>query len=412
MVAANQAERGTAMDINRFPVYGSAALLFALAVMPGAVSPGIVGAAADSMQLPESRLGLLMALYFAGFGLIGASAYLWIRKVNWRALCAAGILIMGASFIALGLTENYGALLGLMFANGCGAALFGSPSITVLGDMDHPEKGFSTMIIFSVVGAAILLAVFPFAAEWGGFSGVVYLMAGTTLACLPLLFWIPVNNEVKPPAPHPESSVVEAFAKRAGTTGRDLVSQPLLAHGVMVLFCLGFGGVWAFFERVAHYAELSDTATANALAIGTLFGAIGAPIAAFLRRRIPMYYGYGITILSIVITLAVLDLVSLNNLIYLVLACSFQFWINAGFCLIMALTAEVDKVGRFVAMIPASESLGSFIGPIVTGFALELSGVTSMVLITVVAFVAGAGIFAFVDRKDLATVRLAAAGAS
>ncbi len=401
------------MDVNRFPVYGSAALLFALAVMPGAVSPGIVGAAADSMQLPESRLGLMMALYFAGFGVLGASAYLWIRKVNWRAVSAAGIVIMGASFVALGLTENYTALLGLMFANGCGAALFGSPSITVLGDMDRAERGFSTMIVFSVVGAAMLLAAFPYAsAWWGGFPGVVHLMAGTTLACLLLLPWIPVNNAVKPAAPQQRPGALERLAGQAGAAGRGLVSQPMLAHAVMVLFCLGFGGVWAFFERVAHYAELSELATANALAIGTLFGAIGGPIAAFLRRRIPMYYGYTITILCIVATLAILDLVTLNNLIYLVLACSFQFWINAGFCLIMALTAEVDKVGRFVAMIPASESLGSFIGPIATGFALEYSGVTAMVTITVAAFVVGAAIFAFVDRKDLAAVRVAPAGAA
>ena len=401
------------MDINRFPVYGSAAFLFAVAVMPGAVSPGIVGAAADSMGLPESRLGLMMALYFAGFGVVGASAYLWIRKVNWRALSAAGILLMGASFVALGLTQSYSALLWWMFANGCGAALFGSPSITVLGDMARAERGFSTMIIFSVVGAAILLAAFPYAsAWWGGFPGVVYLLGGTTLACLVLLPWVPVNNAVKPKTLHGQKGALGSLAGKAGTAARGLVSQPLLAHAVMVLFCLGFGGMWAFFERVAHYAELSDAATANALAIGTLFGAIGAPIAAFLRRRIQMHYCYGITILSIVVTLAILDLVSLNNAIYLILACSFQFWINAGFCLIMALTAEVDKVGRFVAMIPASESLGSFIGPIATGFALEFSGVTAMVMITVGAFVLGAAIFAFVDRKDLAAVRVAAAGAS
>lgn len=392
-------------DIDRFPVYGTAAFLFAIAVMPGAVSPGIVGAAADSLQLSESRLGVFIAMYFAGFGIVGASAYVWIRKANWRWTCATGIGLMGISFIGLGLTENLTALFGLMFVNGCGAALFGSPSITVLGDISRPEQGFSTMIIFSVVGAAILLAVFPFVSELAGFAGVVYLMAGATLACLPLLAWMPVNNEVRPRST-PRTTSSEAITTSADKSD---ISQPLLAHGVMVLFTAGFIGMWAFFERVAHYAELSDTATSNALAIGTLFGTLGAPLAAYLRRRIPMYYGYAFTILSVVVTLAILDLITLTNFAYLILACSFQFWINAGFCLIMALTAEVDRVGRYVAMIPASESLGSFVGPIVTGIALELSGVTAMVIATVVVFLLGAGVFAYVDRKDLARARAAVA---
>ncbi|MDH3513051.1 MAG: MFS transporter [Gammaproteobacteria bacterium] len=391
-------------DIDRFPVFGTAAFLFAIAVMPGAVSPGMVGAAADSFQLPESRLGIFIAMYFAGFGLVGASAYVWIREVNWRWVCAVGIGLMGLSFIALALTENYTAMLMLMFLNGCGAAMFGSPSITVLGDISRPEQGFSTMIIFSVVGAAILLALFPFVTQLAGFAGVVYVMAGTTLACLLLIPWMPVNSRKRHDSPQQEATS-DTVTRRVD---KSHVTQPLSAHVVMVLFTMGFIGMWAFYERVAHYAELSDTATGNALAIGTLFGTIGAPLAAFLRRRIPMYYCYAFSILCIVLTLLMLDLISLTNWIYLLLACSFQFWINAGFCLIMALIAEVDKVGRYVAMIPASESLGSFVGPIVTGIALELSGVTAMVIATVAAFVIGAGIFAYVDRKDRARARIVA----
>ena len=62
--------------MGRYPVMLSAAMLFAIAVMPGAVSPGIVGAAANSLQLPESQLGILIGLYFAGLGIVSATAYL------------------------------------------------------------------------------------------------------------------------------------------------------------------------------------------------------------------------------------------------------------------------------------------------------------------------------------------------
>ena len=381
-------------DMDRFPVILAAATLFSIAVMPGAVTPGIVGAAAEAFQWPESRLGIFAGMFFAGFGLTGASAYLWIREVNWRVTCSIGIVLMGVTFALMGITENYRVMVSLMFFNGLSSGIFASPSITMLGDGSRPEKGFSTMIIVSVSSAAILLALFPWAGETAGFAGVVCLMCGTTLLTLLLIPVIPAGNK---PAKKPAAAQTDS-----NVTDKSLISQPLLAHLVMVTFTMGFGGAWTFFERIAHYAELSPTATGYALAIGTLFGAIGAPLAAWFRRRIPMYYSYGITILFLVFTLLVLGWVTLTDMIYLVLVCSFQFWINAGFCLIMALTAEADKVGRFVALIPASESLGSVIGPVVCGFALEFWGVTALVVVTAAVFLIGAGVFTFVDCKDRA----------
>lgn len=387
-------------NINHYPVMLSAAMLFAIAVMPGAVSPGIVGAAANSLQLAESQLGVLIGLYFTGFGIVSATAYLWIRRVNWRVYCSIGIVIMGSSFILMGMTESYPTLLFLMTVVGTGSGLFASPSITILGDGIKPENGFSAMIIFSVLGAAALLALFPIVADIGGFRSVMNLLGGSTLATLLLIPLIPVNNKKEEKSNESDTVKVEKFS-----WSNDRMTQPIFALLVMVLFCWSFGGSWAFFERIAYYAALPATSTSQALAIGTLFGAIGAPLAAFFIKRIPMYYCYVITIVSLVITLFFLNISPLTSIIYLILVCSFQFWINAGFCLIMAQTAQVDKIGRFVALIPAAESVGGAIGPMVNGLVLELSGVNAMLILTMFIFIFGAIIFAYVDRKDLITVR-------
>ena len=61
----------TRSEVDRFPVILAAALLFSFAVMPGAVTPGIIGAAAETFQWPESRLGIFASMFFAGFGLSG-----------------------------------------------------------------------------------------------------------------------------------------------------------------------------------------------------------------------------------------------------------------------------------------------------------------------------------------------------
>jgi len=382
--------------MGRYPVMLSAAMLFAIAVMPGAVSPGIVGAAANSLQLPESQLGILIGLYFAGLGIVSATAYLWIRRVNWRVFCSIGIVLMGASFILMGMTESYPTLLFLMTVVGAGAGLFSAPSMTILGDGIKPENGFSAMIIFSVVGAAILLALFPIVAESGGFGSVMNLLGGSTLATLLLIPLIPVNNKIEEIPNESDTVKLEKFS-----FFNDRMTQPILSLLVMVLFCFSFSGSWAFFERIAYYAALPATATGQALAIGTMFGAIGAPLAAFFIKRIPMYYCYFITILITVVTLLFLNISSLTSMLYLLLVCSFQFWINAGFCLIMAQTAQVDKIGRFVALIPAAEAVGGIFGPMINGLILERSGVNEMIILTIVIFIIGAIVFAYVDRKDI-----------
>jgi len=382
--------------MGRYPVMLSAAMLFAIAVMPGAVSPGIVGAAANSLQLPESQLGILIGLYFVGWGIVSATAYLWIRRVNWRVFCSIGIVLMGASFILMGMTESYLTLLFLMTVVGAGAGLFSAPSITILGDGIKPENGFSAMIIFSVVGAAILLALFPIVAESGGFGSVMNLLGGSTLATLLLIPLIPVNNKIEEIPNESDTVKLEKFS-----FFNDRMTQPILSLLVMVLFCFSFSGSWAFFERIAYYAALPATATGQALAIGTMFGAIGAPLAAFFIKRIPMYYCYFITILITVVTLLFLNISSLTSMLYLLLVCSFQFWINAGFCLIMAQTAQVDKIGRFVALIPAAEAVGGIFGPMINGLILERSGVNEMIILTIVIFIIGAIVFAYVDRKDI-----------
>ncbi len=62
-------------------------------------------------------------------------------------------------------------------------------------DGTEAENGFSWMIIFSVAGAAALLALFPIVTEISGFRGVTNLLGGSTLATLLLIPLIPVNNE-------------------------------------------------------------------------------------------------------------------------------------------------------------------------------------------------------------------------
>ena len=386
--------------VDHYPVMLSAAMLFAIAVMPGAVAPGIVGAAADSMGLGETQLGLLIGLYFAGFGIVSATSYLWIRKVNWRVYSSIGVIMMGFSFILAGMIEGYPTLLFLMFVVGIGAGLFASPSITILGDGTEAVNGFSWMIIFSVAGAAALWALFPIVGKTGGFSSVMNLLGGSTLATLLLIPLIPINNKKEEKSNESDTVKVEKFS-----WSNDRMTQPILALLVMALFCWAFGGSWAFFERIAYYAALPATETGQALAIGTLFGTIGAPLAAFFIKRIPMYYCYAITIASIAITLLFLNSSSLTSIIYLLLVCSFQFWVNAGFCLMMAQTAEVDKIGRFVALIPAAQSLGNTVGAPINGLVLELSGVNAMLILTMLIFILGAIIFAYVDRKNLITVR-------
>ena len=56
-------------------------------------------------------------------------------------------------------------------------------------------------------------------------------------------------------------------------------------------------------------------------------------------------------------------------------------------------------------MIPAAQSLGNTIGAPINGLVLELSGVNAMLILTMLVFILGAIIFAYVDRKNIISAR-------
>ena len=378
------------------PIMLSGALLFAIAVMPGAIAPGFLGEAANAFELAESRLGLMLGVWYGIWGLVSATAYFWVREVNWRLFCLIGVSIMGVSFILMGFADTYRNLMLLMALNGAAAGMVASPTMTILGDGAKPENGFSTMIIFSVLGAAGLLVLMPIASDMAGFKGTMYLLGGTTLATGLVVPLIPSENSTKELF---EAKSASEFANSNVMSNNFIL--PALSLLTMVLFCFAFLGSWAFFERIGHYSELNAQVIGQMLAFGTMFGAIGAPLMAFLIKIISMHYLYLLTIFCTVASISLFSVLPLTPATYLALVCLFQFSINGGFCLIMAQTAEVDKIGRFVALIPAAEAAGGLLGPPITGWTIEHFGMNQMILLTAIVFILGALLFSYVDRKNL-----------
>ena len=157
----------------------------------------------------------------------------------------------------------------------------------------------------------------------------------------------------------------------------------LWSLGLSLFYWIGFGGVWAFIERLGIRANLSHAAIGSVLSLGPLASIAGAISASILHTRLGR-----IPILLACIALVMISVVMLgwvssrSSFVVAVLAISYVWPLFLAY--LGGTMAAIDPTGRVVAMSVASQTLGMAIGPAAAGVAagyFGYVGIAAMALI-------------------------------
>jgi len=153
---------------------------------------------------------------------------------------------------------------------------------------------------------------------------------------------------------------------------------PWLVLTAIVFTYINIGAYWTYIELAASESEASTDWVASILWISSVFSVIGALFAVLLSNR----YGLSRPLLVTLIFQAVIVVMLVTGINNVNVAIS-MFMFN--FCWIFvdiyqaATIANVDRSGRFPALIPAAQGLGNFLGPnmaaSVLAFGLGYNGV-------------------------------------
>ena len=322
------------------------------------ILPVYVGAAQDSLALSSSSVGLLTAAFFAGYNLVTASAFFWIRTWNWQ---SATLFWFPTALIAISatlLSPSYPLLLASTCVAGGGfAALYGIGT-TILADTSNPARWYGIKIAVETVPGAILLFLLPgtLIAQFG-LKGVVYGIVGASILLATGLFTLP------------RSGKIEAFDETAEEPQRSPGASPYavwLALMATLLFFSAASGMWAFIERLGVSLLFDPETIGLLLAVTLVFATAGSLTTAWLGARfgnVKPFLGCAGSFL-----LALIGLSQATDFpLYAAATSVLTFAIGMGLPFAIAEVAALDRDGRYIVLSVPAIGLGAMIGPASAG---------------------------------------------
>jgi len=320
------------------------------------VLPVILGAYSDLYGLQENQLGMLASGYSFGIFIATLLSTVWITRYPRRTQVIIGALITSFGFLLLKGHANGDYLtLAYHFIASLGLGVAYAALMAVLADSENPTRSYALLFFTQVmigVSGSILLTRFIETEELLPITYLAMLLVGVFCATL--------ATQLK------DTSDPNHLSQTAPAIQRWFPPMPVALGLLSILLVFtGDAGVWVFLERIGAAAEDRELG-GDLVSVNLAAGAIGSLAAAWLANR----FGYLWPMIA-AIALSIASVVMLNlsiNKTVLVCASFINGWAwNFGAAYRMALVSQLDKERRFVALIPAMQTLGNAVGPTLVG---------------------------------------------
>lgn len=351
-----------------------AILIGSLLFLYWVILPVVVGALADIRGYQEDALGALASLYAAGMFVTTASSMLWIQRANWVWLVRGGSALSATGFAVLFIDDSYAMLaIGHLIAS-VGLGLAYAVIMAVVGDQEHPARGYALVFFLQVVfgvSASAAMTTSLSSAQIVATSNVI--MIGVGILCALLAGRLPQHSQKTAPAPKPAELV---------QTGRTVLPPLPIVLGLLAILLVftGDAGVWIFLERIGS-ARSSPEVGGLLVSVNLAAGACGSLTAAWVSERLgylwPMVIAIGLSLVSVGMMAAA------GSVAVLVVASFVNGWSwNFGAAYRMGLVSKLDVSCRFTVLIPSMQTLGNSLGPLMTGLLIVRGGYNLAFLVT------------------------------
>jgi hypothetical protein len=306
----------------------------------------------------------------------------WISRINWRiaALCSVLVVVIGngvSVFITDATTLTFVRFLVGLLGQGTAFVI----GISMIQSTTDPDKNFGFVIAAQVAfGVLALLSLQRIVIGFDSVGGVYIPLAALAIIGLPLIRKLATGFEAQPD---------QADQKQAGS-----VFLPVAGLLVMLIWCIGLGSMWAFVSLIGEAGGLEAVDAQLALAVSSgvaILGAIGA--AALAGKGVGRFMPVTIALL-VQAGMAWFLQGEMNWLEMAIKASIFQIFWNMTGPFIMGAIASSDTSGKVSVLIPAAQTAGFSIGPVIalefmTDGSLLAANVTTIVccLIALVLFI-------------------------
>ena len=344
----------TVFDDWRSLTIGIYMALTGYAVMVGL--PVISTSWVKNLGFTDQQVGYVASADLFGLAIGAVVAYFVVAKYDRRFLTilAAGVAIT-ANLLCI-YYQSYEMTFWLRGAAGIGAGVYTGIAVATIGGHSRPAFAFGLELFAFAFSQAAELKFLPFLS----IGGMYVAFAGAFVFGLLFISWLPrrpaegsldVEVDVEEPDGHrhAEHRHVPSYV-------------PWLVLTAVVFTYINIGAYWTYIELATVNSDASPDWVASMLVYTSFFSLIGCLFAVLLSNR------YGLS-RPLLVTL-VFQASIVFMLVFGIANTSVAFSMFAfNFCWIFvdiyqaAVISNVDRSGRYVALLPAAQGLGNGVGP-------------------------------------------------
>ena len=316
----------------------------------------------------EVEVGRVAGADLGGLSLGAVVTAMLIGKVNRRLLVLIGLsLAVVANGLCISVVD-YDQVLWLRLLSGIGSGIYTAVAVSSLGASSKPARAYNAMLFAFAFSQALEMHFLPLLSMAGIYTTFIVCF----LLTIPFINWIPA---------HAPTEVAEAVAADSLAAQSVPKFVPWLCLAAMVITYINIGAYWTYIELAAASDQADPEWVGQVLTWSSFCSLIGCLFATILSSR----YGLLRPLLVTLVTMAVIVGMLANGITdknILISVLSFNFlWIFIDVYQ-MSTIANVDKTGRFAALMPGAQGLGQIIGPnlaaSILGLNLGYSGVFIM----------------------------------
>ena len=319
----------------------------------------------NNLGFSEEQVGYVASADLFGLAIGAVIAYFVVARYDRRLLTIlAAAVAIGANLLCI-YYQSYDATFYLRLAAGMGAGVYTGIAVATIGGHSRPAFAFGVELFAFAGSQGAELKFLPYLS----IEGMYIAFAATFVFGLLFISWLPrrpadksmdVEVDVEEPDGHhhTEHKHVPAYV-------------PWMVLTAVVFTYINIGAYWTYIELATVTSEAAPEWVSNMLVYTSIFSVIGCLFAVLLSNRFGLARPLLVTLVfqaSIVFMLVF----GITNTSVAFSMFAFNFcWIFVDIYQ-AATIANVDRSGRYVALLPAAQGIGNGLGPFMAASVLAI----------------------------------------
>jgi predicted MFS family arabinose efflux permease len=310
----------------------------------------------NNLGFSAVEVGRVAGADLGGLAIGAVISAIFVARIDRRYLAAGAALIAIAANALCIFYQSYEVTIWLRLAAGIGSGIYTGIAVATIAGHSRPAFAFGLELFAFAASQGAELKLLPFLS----INGVYVTLIATYVVGLLFISWLPRRPADK--ALDVEIDVDEAGGQHHTEHKHVPAYVPWVVLTAIVFTYINIGAYWTYIELSTVDSAASPEWVASMLWVSSVFSVIGCLFAVLLSNR----YGLSRPLLVTLVFQASIVLMLVFGITNTSVAISMFFF---NFCWIFvdiyqaATIANVDRSGRFPAMIPAAQGLGNFLGP-------------------------------------------------